>query len=165
MYEFYCRVWLRTMKTYLGVKIDEIKLQDIFFGNHWDIETFVSYFSKLLMVIARKMLLLQISCTQKPQSILLYRRFLSALSIANMRYIGVQILCVKSILIIYSKFLIIKLIIIARYIAHIYCNPFDTEMHIKFFLHCWPLGSAWISISCYAQRYFIVVSNAHFIQL
>ena len=110
MYEFYCRVWLRTMKNYLGVKIDETKLQDIFFGNHWDIETFVSYFSKLLMVIARKMLL-QISCTQKPQSILLYRRFLSALSIANMRYIGVQILRVKSILIIYSKFLIIKLII------------------------------------------------------
>ena len=110
MYEFYCRVWLRTMKNYLGVKIDETKLQDIFFGNHWDIETFVSYFNKLLMVIARKMLL-QISCTQKPQSILLYRRFLSALSIANMRYIGVQILRVKSIIVIYSKFLIIKLII------------------------------------------------------
>ena len=122
MYEFYCRVWLRTMKNYLGVKIDETKLQDIFFGNHWDIETFVSYFNKLLMVIARKMLL-QISCTQKPQSILLYRRFLSALSIANMRYIGVQILRVKSIIVIYSKFLIIKLII----------NPFDTEMHINFF--------------------------------
>ena len=102
MYEFYCRVWLRTMKNYLGVKIDETKLQDIFFGNHCDIETFVSYFNKLLMVIARKMLL-QISCTQKPQSILLYRRFLSALSIANMRYIGVQILRVKFILNIHSN--------------------------------------------------------------
>ena len=29
------------------------------------------------------------------------------------------------------------------------------------FLQCWPLGSAWISISCYAPRYFLDVSNAH----
>ena len=104
VHEFHCRVCLRTMKNYPGVKIDEAKLQDIFFCNHLDIETFVSNFNKLLMVITRKMLL-QISCTQKPQSMLLYCRFLSALPIANMRYIGVQMLRVKFILNIYSKFL------------------------------------------------------------